>query len=283
MSSNVFGQDFGGSVLELGNSAYGSQFLAASNTFGMKPFEDNFPQAFTPLSVDGCVVWMDAADTTTIDEASPGNEINSWTNKGSAAGMFQRDGSTLVYTNTHTVNSLNSIYFPEMSTLQINNLTLDFQARTIFVTTKLLTDLTSSLSPFCGYMNNTAVRGAMNLNVVFDAGPNTFAYTSCESGIRCGIVVATVTNPVNRTQVICFAQDDQSPPANVFTINGTQLTIPTPEQADSYPSGPLDYHLNSASYVSAQDMCELVIYNRLLSTVERQLVQSYLIAKWNPD
>jgi hypothetical protein len=284
MSNNVFGLDFNGSLLQSSNNAFGSEFYVADqNVFGMKPFQDNFPQPFTPLNIDGCVVWMDAADTTTIDSASPGNEVYTWTNKGSAAGVFQRDGLSIVYTNTHSVNSRNSIYFPEMSTLEINNLTLDFQARTVFVTTKLLTDLSRSLSPFCGYMKNTSTTGAMNLGVVYDNGPNTFAYSSCEIGIRCGIIVTTATNPVDTTQVICFGQDDQSPPDNVFTINGTQLTIPTPEAADSYPSGPLNYFLNSAAYDSAQDMCELIIYNRLLSTVERQLVQTYLIAKWNPN
>jgi len=284
MSSNVFGQTFGGSILESSNNAFGTEFQAASsNVFGIKPFEDNFPTEFNPSDLTGCVLWLDADDPTTIDAASPGNEIIKWDNKGTAGGYFEKDGTTNVYTQTHTVNSRNSIYFPEMSTLEINNLTLNFQARTVFVTTKLLTDLSTSLSPFCGYMKNTSTTGAMNLGVVYDNGPNTFAYSLCEIGIRCGIIATTATNPVNTTQVICFGQDDQSPPDNVFTINGTQLTIPTPEAADSYPSGPLNYFLNSAAYDSAQDMCELIIYNRLLSTVERQLVQTYLIAKWNPN
>jgi hypothetical protein len=44
MSANVFGIDFSGSLLQASNNAYGSEFYVAdSNVFGMKPFQNNFP------------------------------------------------------------------------------------------------------------------------------------------------------------------------------------------------------------------------------------------------
>jgi len=291
MSSNVFGQAFGGSVLESSNNAFGTDFDAASsNAFGIKPFEDNFPAEFNPGMLSGCALWFDADDAATVDASSPGNEIIKWDNKGTLGGYFAADGLTNVYTNTHNVNNRNAIYFPENSTLQIDNLTTAFLARTIFVVSKHLTDPTTSISPYYGYFNIIAIpggsaEGALNCGSLYDVGSDAFVYAICENGIRCGVVASTGINMFEKTQAICFGHDDQNPPiGNVFTLNGTQfLPLSSSDRAQFYPSGPFSYIMNSPVYGTAQDMCEFIMYDRLLSPIERILVQLYLINKWNPN
>jgi hypothetical protein len=292
MSSNVFGQTFGGSLLESSNNTFGTEFqAAASNVFGIKPFEDNFPIGeFNPGMLTGCALWFDADDEATIGAASPGNEIIKWDNKGTLAGYLEKDGTTNVYTKTHNVNTRNSVYFPENSTLQMINLTTAFLARTIFVVSKHLTDPTMSVSPYYGYFNIIAdpmggAVGGLNCGSLYDAGSGGFLYAICENGIRCGVVASTNINMYEKTQAICFGHDDQDPPTgNVFTLNGTQfLPLVSSDPAQFYPSTPQSYIMNSPAYGTAQDMCEFIMYDRLLSPIERVLVQLYLIGKWNPN
>jgi len=286
MSSNVFGQAFGGSLLESSNNAFGTEFgSAASNAFGIRPFEDNFPSnIFSPTDLTGCLVWFDAADETTVGAASPGNEIIKWDNKGTAGGYLEADGLTSVFTKTHKVNDLNSIYFPEYSTLIMNGLTIDQLARTIFVVSKGLTDMTTSPQPYTGFFNTNFTAQSLNCGNFYDVGSDAFGYAICENGIRCGVVAAVGLNPVNETQIMCWGQTDQDPPTgNVFTLNGTSIS-PLNESwpAQFYPLAPDNYIVNSPSYGTAQDMCEIIIYNRLLNPIERILVQLYLLAKWTP-
>lgn len=285
MSANVFGQSFGGSILELGNSAFGSEFLATCNTFGMKAFEDNFPSnVFSPTDLSGCLVWFDAADTSTIAFSTLYNDITQWNNKGTTAGQLEADGLTYALTNTHTVNGLNTVYFPDNSSLIMNGLTIDQLSRTIFITTKHLTDMETAPLPITGFFNSLTPN-SLNCASTYDGGSNAFVYLICENGYRCGVTAAVGENPLNRVKVLCWGQTDENPPTgNIFTINGTSI-VPLNDSypASVYPLAPDNYYVNSSTLGTSQDMCEIIIYNRLLSPIERALVQTYLIAKWNAN
>jgi len=51
MSANTFGITFGGSITEITNNAFGSEFRSACNTFGIRPFATpSVPPVFVPLA-----------------------------------------------------------------------------------------------------------------------------------------------------------------------------------------------------------------------------------------
>jgi hypothetical protein len=70
----------------------------------------NVSDAFTPLSISGLTLWLDASDTGTITESS--NSVSQWDDKsGNTNHATQGTGAAQPITNTRTQNSLNTIDF----------------------------------------------------------------------------------------------------------------------------------------------------------------------------
>jgi len=68
--------------------------------------------AFEPTDITGCILWLDAADETTIALVGAGPETNTWTSKSSNGGVWAR--LNIGYgpsSGTRTLNSLNVLDF----------------------------------------------------------------------------------------------------------------------------------------------------------------------------
>jgi hypothetical protein len=66
----------------------------------------------------------------------------------------------------------------------------------------------------------------------------------------------------------------------VITVNGTSQTLVTSSLASGYRTTSYTKIINQASLNSGMDVGEILMYNGEITTLQRQLVESYLAQKW---
>jgi hypothetical protein len=246
------------------------------------------PIVFNPArDLSDCELWLDANDPSTIttrednhvlkwfDKAKPDNQ-NYYRHSGSP------NGSGLY--NTHYMNQLPTVYFPPNAFMehQGGGVVYRFQARTFFAVIKPLTDLTTALNPFISIYNGYS-SGAMNTGFSYNSMSGNHSYTLCENGITCGIVWDLSNNPVNQRMILMFAQTDSFDlSGNVGSFDTISQPLTVSDPADSYDtSSTIQYYLNDSVKGTAQDIAEIIMYGRLLTTTEQTRVLEYLADKWN--
>lgn len=255
------------------------------------------PDVFSPLDLSDCYVWLDANDSSTIEVNTDTSGVNvnrvmKWFDKAnpSQQNHFEKDNQPYesgLY-NVHTMNGLNTVYF-EPNTYMIHHdggYTFPFQARTFFAVIKPLTDLSdaSGILPFISTFNGSTT-GDMNTGFTYDSSgayTGLYRYQMCENGYECGITFDLSNNPVNQRMILMFAQTDQldlSGNAGVYDTIYQSLSISS--IADQYNTSLSQYYLNNATHGTAQDIAEIILYGRLLSSSEQIQVLEYLADKWN--
>ena len=254
------------------------------------------PPVFSPLDITDCVLWLDANDSSTVEvnEDTSGvnlNRVMKWFDKAQPSNQNYYShvgnpaGSGLY--NVHTMNQLNTIYFEQNAFMdhQDNGVTFNFQARTFFSVIKPLTVLDNT-TPYLGIYNTDTFPGGgvgyMNTLLSWNDASGTVTCSMCENGQSCGIQFDISGDIVNQRMILMFAQTDQidlSGNAGVFDTLYKPLISSDP--ADTYATGQSQYILNNPNYDTAQDIAEIIMYGRLLTTDEQRQVLDYLVDKWN--
>jgi hypothetical protein len=98
---------------------------------------------FNPTSIPNCLVWFDAADSTTF--GLTGTTVNTWTSKGSYTGNAIADTGIVSY-GTITQNKLNIVRFPAGTQLTFT-LAMPNQARAIFIVARNTTQMSPGGNP----------------------------------------------------------------------------------------------------------------------------------------
>lgn len=249
------------------------------------------PIVFNPKTdLSGCVLWLDANDSSTI-EINENNRVLKWFDKAhpDQQNHYEKDNNPVssgLY-NTHYMNQLNTIYF-EPNTYMLHHdggMVYPFQARTFFAVIKPLTNLADASGAVQPYISiyNGYTPGAMNTGFTYTALTGLHSYTMCENGITCGIVWDLSNNPVSQPMILMFAQTDAidlSGNAGNYDTAYQPLTFSDP--ADSYDIvNRIQYYLNSSTQGTAQDIAEIIMYDRCLTTEQQGQVLNYLADKWN--
>ena len=249
---------------------------------------------FAPNQYTSNVYWFDAADTSTI--TSSGSAVTAWVSKGTAT-MTYSSNAGVVTTGTSTLNGRNVLSFPTSSSLisQSINLAITGNDETIFLVYQKRQNMTTSGQ--INLMTENNPRPALNPNN-FSCYYNQIAYGK------------DLTNNLSNYDMFwtvcggyCFTAEGNTPTYSPYVYQLLTLQVSTGANQgfwsfggnnNGFGSGPGQF-LNGCGYgydtqyaatfnmgqsTVDWDIGEYIVYNRVLTTTERQNVEGYLSIKW---
>jgi len=236
---------------------------------------------FSPNSIAGCVLWLDAADQSSMSLS--GSTITAWNDKSRNSQSFTVTGTPTLVINSQNGNS--SVSFNGSSYFQNSTLITPIASHSAFVVFKFTTSGYYGLVGF----STSAVNGYDNANAFRYAG------NAISSG-------GTLTNDM----IDVYANNGgYFLPLSVATSNALifyeQTTVNSP-----YPIGAEYYNGSLGAYTSVQqfnytpgtsatgirvggstgntnmigNIYEVIVYNQTLTGTQRQTIESYLAQKW---
>jgi hypothetical protein len=215
--------------------------------------------AFNPLSIPGCVVWMDAADTTTY---TTGSAITSWTSKGTVSGTSgSRSSGTFSST---TINSLPAIAVSAAGQMDVGSGSgIPFQttSRSIFLVVTLGAAVAGSTIYFTYGAGISPVFGSLNGSLELDL---------YATGL---LVASSPTNFFSKTSVVAVTSG--------IYVNGASQTLSVDTGNTGFNIGTaMALTLGLASSTGGYTLGELMIYDGVLTNTQRQAIEGYLAWKW---
>ncbi len=233
---------------------------------------------FDPRSIPECDIWFDASDTSTL--GLTGNVVNTWGNKGSISMNAVAASGTV--TSGNTENGLNYLSFPASSQMNFTCAIVN-QARTWFIVARGQTQINITGDPeptLWGPLNN--VTGLSGTNRIFFSRNwhTTYTATLGYHSTTVRLQTTTAPNPFATMMVISVVNSTSSTTLNGIFINGTSYVLTTNLNAQSFQEGSVTYSINTASYATASDICEIIHYGRDLTGPDRKAVEAYLMNKW---
>ena len=243
--------------------------LPSSHPFRLAP---PVLRPFNPNDIANCALWLDAADAKTITLS--GSNVTAWADKsglGYSAAAVNWSG-TITRTTQNGISALNF----GANTMRISN-----YSWTTYSSLFMLVKAAGGNWFFCQSRNN-------NEYTSFFSGGNWNLYQAFNGTSKIGLEDSgfpqgTVVLPANQYVLITFAYGGGTSAA-FYTINGTSRTTRLASGAAIGTSSAQVFQLDiNGRWDGASDssvVCEIIQYNGVLSTTQRQQVESYLATKW---
>jgi len=248
---------------------------------------------FLPTMLTSNVYWFDAADTYTL--TTSGSTVTAWANKGTASMTFSANTGT-VSSGTTTKNGRNVISFPTSSKLvsAATYLGITGNDETIFVVYQKHSNMTTSGVIDLMTANNPNPGGNPN---GFDLYYNQIAYSKdlqtntnyydnfwVVAGGYCFTASGnTPTYSPYVYQLLSLAVSQTSPGFWSFGGNNNGVGGGSGQRIAGCGNGfsQISMTFNMGKSTVDWDIAEYIVYNRVLTTVERQQIEGYLSWKWN--
>lgn len=239
---------------------------------------------FTPNDLPNLVLWMDAADTGTILDT--GGAVDQWISKASVTNKATETGSLRPTTGTRTINGLNVLDFDGFDDRLVldNQPIVGTQARTVIVVG--LGDSAVSANIFFALSHTSVMSGdlyrmAAQIRLSIGGAFKEFANDAIDDGINPGILIFTneansdLASDVSNFQAyknggLITSTSDNSPATTIDTKSVSDAVIGNEGTGISTGPDRLDGVI-----------AEIIVYDRVLSTLERQQIDSYLSPKWD--
>jgi hypothetical protein len=252
---------------------YGSSPILAPGQKAQKlvtiPAYNSF--AFTPLTLTGCQLWLDAADTATT--LGPTTAMTQWSDKsGNGRNLTSNSGSTL-YTSGQYVQ-LNTSIMSVASSVDLLNVSW-------FIVL---------LSP--NTLGNQPVFSALPASGANYQSSNGFGfYVDGQTQYRVygqynsGAAGASITNAASLQNLSLIGNTIASSGLINTYINGTiQASAPTSATrttpAAGFTIGGEGSTASLSTYASACRIYEILVFNSVLTSTQRQQIEGYLAWKW---
>lgn len=226
-------------------------FMGGSTTLTKTPYY----KAFTPLSINTCALWLDAADSTTITGTNP---ITAWTDKsgtgrpvtitsGPTYGSTTQNGNkTLVFSNNQITTSI-------ASAVGTGDFTLVAVWKQVSAGTNTVLSLGTSQS------SSQSLGFSANKYNFYQYGSLESAYTA-----SAGTWVAQVGTRISSVKTLY--------------VNGNVGTTPA---TDSYNQTVTTVTIGKGdTFAISGEVGEIMIYTGTMSTDDKELLESYLTQKW---
>ena len=221
----------------------------------------------TPSQISGLALWLDGADAATV-QFSSGANISNWRDK-SGNGR----NATQPTTSNQPTYSSNSVVFGQ-SLFLTTPLSASANTETIYMVT-LLSNISYS-STILGQSNGSSGGRQFDIQYTANAG-------SCTARLirmnQIFVNIASVPQPAN---VISLAEYTNNGTSSTIYWNGTAInTSVTP----SAFSGTFTTAIGARGAILLDQffygsLFEILVYSNVLSTTDRQQVESYLAQKW---
>jgi hypothetical protein len=233
---------------------------------------------FSPLQIGGLIIWMDAADPTTI--ATTGSAVTSWRSKGTANLTATSPTGTITNGLAFKYNSSNVIRFNATSFLTMSGVTIPNSERSIFYIFSVTAYGDGYSSIIRSSTNTTSNQWGFQAwnrdgnTLLIQRGDGTQGFYTNSTPPYSG------TLPFDATPfIVSFVN---SAARTAITANGTdmaRLTIGSQQYAVfNTLSDP--FHIGQAQYANTLLVGEILEYARPLTIPEVNQVEGYLAWKW---
>jgi hypothetical protein len=230
----------------------------------------------TPLTIPGCQLWLDGADSSTITGTT---SVTAWADKsGMNYTMTNNQGTCSV--SAASLNGLNTIYVPSGANLKLAN----FLFHTKFTTFIVGKADTGKLLIGGRFGTNNIVFYEYTGNDGLLAVPLPSGTTYLDVYDTVGLATRVVSN--NTWFIWSIGYDNlTNNTANPHRINGIARTTSAGSGSSiiSSSSGTGSLYLNSVNGTGSYDsdyFAEIIHYNTTLTTTQCQTIEGYLARKW---
>lgn len=246
-----------------------------SNLETSQPFNDTnylldrtrpFARNFMPTDIEGCQLWIDPSDATTVTVAS--SKVTSILNKSGAGGFVTNASSTITYTDTlNGRNVITGTTSGSQNTLSTVSRTRDPVNHSFFYVVKYPTSTTGSSGIYYGSAyfghtgnsapalleDNNAIPGGLNATSSYGTYASANAFYGGNTFVCAGV-----------------RQNDNI----TLTTNGRNFGTTGGNALGNETSGQYLLQLGDAQFA------EVIVYNGALNEGQRQTVEGYLMWKW---
>ena len=209
---------------------------------------------FTPRQIEGCALWLDAADSSTITGTSP---ITAWTDKsGNGRTVTITSGPTY---GTTTRNGLKTMYFNNnviSSSIASAVGTGDFTLIAVWYQSSAGTNTVLSLGTVASSSQSLGYSG--NKYNFYQYGSLESAYNTTPTWV---VQIGTRISSIKRLYIT--GNIGSVPASDSFNVSDTTVTI-----------GKGD------NFAITGEIAEIMVYTGTMSDISRQLLESYLAQKW---
>jgi hypothetical protein len=232
---------------------------------------------FDPRNIPNCALWLDGADVSSI--TLNGSTVSQWRDKsGNGYNMVQATSGNQPTFGT-SPNGNRMLTFTQGSSTRLTNTSfpsfIGSGPVSYFLVEYNMTAPSGNPGPF-GYSSGP------NFGLVFQFNPGTYGGLSSTtvnySGFQPFYDTTTYDvpfySPVPR---ISFLSVPNTGSGMTGFVNGVSKSVGS-QSAGTY-SGTFTVGSASNGYISG-NICEIIIFNRILTTIERQQIEGYLAQKW---
>ena len=263
----------------LTTTVYQSSYLKTAGVKTNIARMTQFYTAFTPRQIGGCILWLDAADASTITTSS--TTVTGITDKSTRATVLTSPAG-FTYPNNTFNGSYPSFYNTNASGGRLGyNTSFSLGSQnTIFIVGQLTSP--SVGNQFFDFIDGY---GSSSRFFLFSSPNYLNNYVYGTNGSTSGQVSGAVTT-AQMTAPFCWsvAFDTSTTISSTLQyVNGTQL-VESPSTLGaaiaSYTGIIIGQRYTQSSESVVGHICEFIIYNSVLSLTQRQQVESYLAQKW---
>lgn len=252
----------------LGNASYG--------VAGRRVKEDN-PVVFRPTDISGLQIWLDANDSDSVN-FTPFGLVESWHNKGDLSGNFDLSGNLGVRYGDYKINGLEVVSFDPGAFL-VGTFAMNFQDRSVFIVTRRRSDISGGVFTWLTSDTNGGIETGISQT------GSVFTYLLAKHPVfSVQVTYDTTVNTKNYTELATFINSSTDLSGNFGGLNGVSQTLGSSSLASGYNTGSINYYLGNFFGGSAlgndYDMCEVIIYDNVVTEEQRLAVEEYLISKW---
>jgi len=254
----------------LGNAEYG---VAGTR------LRAEIPLVFRPTDISGLQIWMDANDPSTVN-ANPFGTVESWSNKGDLSGNFDLSGGGAdIRYGENFVNGLNVVTFTA-NAYMAGTFALNFQDRSIFIVSRRNQVIDPSGGVFTWLTSDTA--DGMETGIS-QSGANFTYLVATHPGFSVELGFVTTTDTKGYAELATFVNSSTDLSGNYVGLNSTEQTL-TVSNLAAYETASIPYYLGNyfggTALPNEYDLCELIIYDSVLTEEQRASVEEYLTTKW---
>lgn len=241
----------------------------------VKPAASGGGGGFSPLSIAGCELWLDATDADTITGSA--SAVTGWDDKSTAGNDCTASGTE---PSQVTINSLNAIRFDAGEhigrTASITG--LDGPDITIFAVVNKQYNETDSWPGIVNRSNTGWSTGWRMASGAADGSSMEFSAAGYTTDV---VTISTTTTGADAFHLYTATHEDGGG-TKVAYLNNASVDTDTSgliagASANALWVGSAD---STTTYVMVGSIGELIIYNSVLSSADRLSVSEYLEAKW---
>jgi len=227
-------------------------------------------KVFTPLSISGCTLWLDASQDTTANGVS-------------IASLVDRSGSGNSLTPSGTISAATNF----LRGKTVYNFGSSRASKTNFPWQTSFTQIVLVKCATGNWLSSLVFSGAY-LAYIFAGNDNLInvnnSFNPRDSVKAVGTSVFTyATDGVTSWIILSLGYQSNATSASNYTINGTVKTSATSTAVSSAISATNQLWLNgngSFNFDTGTYVAEMMHYNAVLTNSQRQQVESYLAQKW---